>query len=211
MLVLQSSKKFCPTTRVIRAKDYLLLQERKEIIESAKEKRNKLIKQAEEQIKMMKEEALSEIEKQKKEMLNENEMLCQRKQLEMLFSMLSHGIDYFSSLKTTFVQIIKSLFLKILGECPTDKKIMLLVTNAVKNIPEGKLLHISVCPDQMSVVQENLEALKKAQPALKRIEVIADKNLQPDECTLETETNIIDAGISVQLDALLKAIEANLH
>lgn len=211
MLVLQASKKFCPNTRIVRCEDYAVFEQAKNIIELAKEKRKKLLDQADLQIQLLKENAQKEIEelKKKEEVSQENQL--QQRKVELLFSMLGKGIEFFSSLETMLVQTLKSLFLKILGEYPPEERMYQLVKNTIKTLPNGKFLHISVHPDQTIRVGEKVEELKALQPSLERIEVIASKTLALDECILETETGIFDAGVTAQLESLMKAIQATLH
>ena len=211
MLVLQASKKFCPNTRIVRCEDYAVFEQAKNIIELAKEKRKKLLDQADLQIQLLKENAQKEIEelKKKEEVSQENQL--QQRKVELLFSMLGKGIEFFSSLETMLVQTLKSLFLKILGEYPPEERMYQLVKNTIKTLPNGKFLHISVHPDQTIRVGEKIEELKALQPSLERIEVIASKTLALDECILETETGIFDAGVTAQLESLMKAIQATLH
>jgi len=211
MLVLQTSKKFCPNARIVRCEDYAVFEQVKNIIEVAKEKRKKLLDQADLQIRLLRENAQKEIDELKKEVEVSQERQLQQRKIELLFSMLGKGIEFFSSLESVLVQTLKSLFLKILGECPPEERMYQLVKNTIKTLPNGKFLHVSVHPDQTILINEKIKELKALQPSLERIEVIASKTLALDECILETETGIFDAGVTVQLESLIKAIQATLH
>ena len=73
------------------------------------------------------------------------------------------------------------------------------------------MLHIYVHPDQCTLLKQNIKEIQKQVPTLERIEVVANKSMHLDECTLETETGILEAGLNLQLDNLTKAIKAMLH
>lgn len=211
MLILQNSKQFCPTTRIIRREEYMVWEQTKRILEIAREKQKKLLDHANVQIQFMTENAQSECNAMREQTQAECEQQCQQQQLEMLFSMLEHGIDYFALLEQTFVQTLKEMFLKILGEYPPEERMYALVRQTIKTISEGKCLQISVHPEQMMLLKTKAEELIQQHPSLKHIEIIASKSLPMDSCLLETETGILDGTISVQLETLLKAIQARLH
>ncbi len=211
MLILQTSKKFCPHTRIVRCEDYAIFEQAENILESAKNKRKKLLEQADLQIALLKENAKKDLEKLKKEVENAQEKQCQERKIELLFSMLGKGVEFFSHIEGIFVQTLKSLFIKILGECPPEERMYKLVKNTIKTLPNSKLLHISVHPDQVGLVNEHVKELISLQPSLERIEVMPSKTLALDECVLETETGIFDAGVKVQLESLIKAIQSTLH
>lgn len=211
MLVLQSTKKICPNTRILRLEDYAVHLEVAEILQDAKNKRQKLLEQADVQIKMMKEAAQAEIEKMHQKAEAEIEQQRQQKQFEMIFEMLNKGIDFFSTMEDTLVQTIKSLALKIFDETPPEERIYKLVKTTIKELGEGKMLHIYVHPDQCTLLKQNIKEIQKQVPTLERIEVVANKSMNLDECTLETETGILEAGLKLQLDNIMNAMKAMLH
>lgn len=211
MLVLQSTKKICPNTRILRLEDYAVHLEVAEILQDAKNKRQKLLEQADVQIKMMKEAAQAEIEKMHQKAEAEIEQHRQQKQFEMMFEMLNKGIDFFSAMEDTLVQTIKSLALKIFDETPPEERIYKLVKTTIKELGEGKMLHIYVHPDQCALLKQNIKEIQKQVPTLERIEVVANKSMNLDECTLETETGILEAGLNLQLDNIMNAMKAMLH
>ncbi|HCI57090.1 MAG TPA: HrpE/YscL family type III secretion apparatus protein [Opitutae bacterium] len=210
MLTIQGSKHFCPTTRIVRREDYLLNEQASQIIENAKIKRDKLMKQAYAQLNLMQENTKLECDSLRKKVASEGEQQCQEKQLELALSMLSNGIHYYEKLEQTFVEILKELFLKMLGEYPSEERMYAVVKRTIKRIPEGNFLRISVHPEQAILVKAKVGDLQALQDNIKRIEVVADQTLPLDSCILETETGVIDAGIQCQLETLLKAIKEKL-
>ena len=210
MLILKTSKQFCPADRIVRCDDYMLHAKAEEILKIAQKKQKKLLEHADVQVRLMKENAQAECDELFKNAQAESEKQCQQKMLEMIFSMTENGIHYFSLLEQTFVQTLKDLFLKILGEYPPEERMYLLVRQAIKTLSEGKTLHISVHPDQLMLLKSKADELIAQHPSLKHIEVVADKELPLDSCLLETETGILDAGIPLQLETLIKAVQASL-
>ena len=210
MLTIQGSKHFCPTTRIVRSEDYLLNEQASQIIGNAKIKRDKLMKQAYAQLNLMQENTKLECDSLRKKVASEGEQQCQEKQLELMLSMVSNGIHYYEKLEQTFVEILKELFLKMLGEYPSEERMYAVVKRTIKRIPEGNFLRISVHPEQAILVKAKVGDLQALQDNIKRIEVVADQTLPLDSCILETETGVIDAGIQCQLETLLKAIKEKL-
>ena len=210
MLILKTSKQFCPADRIVRCDEYMLHAKSEEILDIAQKKQKKLLEHADVQIKLMKENAQSECDGLFKNAQAESEKQCQQKMLEMIFSMTENGIRYFSLLEQTFVQTLKDLFLKILGEIPPEERMYQLVKQSIKTLSEEKTLHISVHPDQLVLLKSKTDELIAQHPSLKHIEVVADKELPIDSCLLETETGILDASIPLQLETLIKAVRASL-
>ena len=210
MLILKTSKQFCPADRIVRCDEYMLHAKAEEILEIAQKKQQKLLEHADVQIKLMKENAQSECDELFKNAQAESEKQCQQKMTEMIFSMTENGIRYFSLLEQTFVQTLKDLFLKILGEIPPEERMYQLVKQSIKTLSEEKTLHISVHPDQLMLLKNKADELIAQHPSMKHIEVVADKALPIDSCLLETETGILDASIPLQLETLIKAVRASL-
>ena len=168
------------------------------------------MKQAYAQLNLMQENAKLECDSLRKKVASDGEQQCQEKQLELTLSMLSNGIRYYEKLEQTFVEILKELFLKMLGEYPSEERMYAVVKRTIKRIPEGNFLRISVHPEQAILVKAKVGDLQALQDNIKRIEVVADQTLPLDSCILETETGVIDAGIQCQLETLLKAIKEKL-
>lgn len=211
MLILQSSKKICPESRIIKCEEYAVFAKSEDIIANAKLKRQKMFEQAEMQIQLMKEDAQKKLEADRAKSEEECRQKMEQERLTKIFEQLDHGIQFFSNLNATFVSTLQSMFLKILGELPPEERICSVVKNAIKLLPEGKCLSISVHPDQAILLQEKVKELTELKPNLERVEVVINKELKLDECTLETETGILEASIPMQLETLMKAIKEVLR
>ena len=211
MLILQSSKKICPESRIIKCEEYAVFAKSEDIIANAKLKRQKMFEQAEMQIQLMKEDAQKKLEADRAKSEEECRQKMEQERLTKIFEQLDHGIQFFSNLNAIFVSTLQSMFLKILGELPPEERICSVVKNAIKLLPEGKCLSISVHPDQAILLQEKVKELTELKPNLERVEVVINKELKLDECTLETETGILEASIPMQLETLMKAIKEVLR
>ena len=211
MLILQSSKKICPESRIVKCEEYAVFAQSEDIIAQAKLKRQKMFEQAEAQIQLLKEDAQKKIEADRAKSEEECRQQMEQERLAKIFEQLNHGIQFFSNLNATFVSTLQSMFLKILGEIPPEERICSVVKNAIKLLPEGKCLSISVHPDQATLLQEKVKELTELKPNLERIEVIINKELNLDECTLETETGILEASVPMQLETIMKGIQEALR
>lgn len=211
MLILQSSKKICPDSRIVKCEEYAVFAQSESIIANAKLKRQKMFEQAEMQIQLLKEDAQKNIEAERAKSEADCRQKMEQERLVKVFEQLDYGIQFFSNLSTTFMSAIQSMFLKVLGEIPPEERICSIVKNAIKLLPEGKYLSISVNPDQATLLQEKVQELSELKPNLKRIEVVVNKDLNLDECTLETETGILEASVPMQLKTLMNAIKEVLR
>ena len=76
MLILKTSKQFCPADRIVRCDDYMLHAKAEEILKIAQKKQKKLLEHADVQIKLMKENAQSECDELFKNAQAESEKQC---------------------------------------------------------------------------------------------------------------------------------------
>lgn len=207
MLVIQLNKKLLPDTKIVRAEEYAALTNAEAILEEAKSKAKKIVAQANTQADLILQEAKRCYEEEKKRGFSEGEEEGQQKVLETLFKMVERGVDYLESIEKTLVHVVKNSIERILGEIEDEKRIVLLVNRALKEIKNAKTVKIKVSPEQLSYVRENLDQFSNNHKNFEFLDAQSDNNLEPDQCILETETGILDASLNVQVNALLKAIE----
>ncbi|MDR2769264.1 MAG: type III secretion system stator protein SctL [Puniceicoccales bacterium] len=211
LLTLQSNKKICPATRIVKYEDYAYVAQADIILGDAKAKSKKIIQQANMQAELIINDAKKTYEEEKQRGFQEGTDASQEKHIAMLFNMLAGGVDYLSKLEQTLIDVVQSITEKILGECPAHERITALVKNALKSVPNGQFLKIHVPPEQAITLKTKIDELLQAQPHLERIEIEGNNAMQNDQCILETETGILDASLDVQLNTLMKAIESIIH
>ena len=211
LLSLIANKKLCPKTRIIPYEDYACVAQSEALINDAKNKAKKIIQQANMQADLIIKDAQDTYESEKARGFNDGMEESHKKQTVMLFNMLSGGINYLSNLQQILIHTVQTSVEKIIGEYPPEERIELLVKNALKSVPNGKFLKIHVHQDQAVLLKKHIKELSNIQPGLERIEIEINKNMQLDQCILETETGILDASLEMQLSTLIKAIQSVLH
>jgi type III secretion protein L len=85
-----------------------------------------------------------------------------------------------------------------------------LITSVVKNslqkIKAQKQATLKVSPFEVKMLRDRISEITNESPVLEFLDICADAHLEPGSCILETELGIIDASVSVQLEAIETAL-----
>ena len=207
MLILTTQNKILPETRIVSKETYAVYMESKQIINEAQEKAKTILAKARQQFDNMFAEGKKCYEDEKQRGYKEGIEAGNEKQAELLFKMISNGVNYVGQLEGIIVQTCRQVLEKILGEAPTDERICQVVQNVLEGLQNTKTVKIYVHPEQTASLHKNLDDLLKSNPALKQVEIVVDNTLKSDQCLFETENGILDASIHMQIEAFLKSIE----
>ena len=84
--------------------------------------------------------------------------------------------------------------------------IVTIVREALKSVGQERLLTLQVHPDHREVVQENLDRLQSLVGASRQIHLVANSDVAPGGCVVESELGVIDAKLETQLKCLEEAL-----
>ncbi|MEZ5450150.1 MAG: type III secretion system stator protein SctL [Thiolinea sp.] len=125
---------------------------------------------------------------------------------QLVDQLLGHTIRMNESLRDVelvLVDVVVEAVQQIVREF--DNKV--LVTNTVRRAMElvrgGKKLIVRVHPQMHEVVSEQLQEWQKT---VTHVEVMADAQLKLDECVLESDVGIVNAGVELQLESLIRSL-----
>lgn len=104
-----------------------------------------------------------------------------------------------------FVSIMIRLIEKITGVIVEDKHevILYLIQRAFMNTDKGKEFVIHVSKEDYSFVSENKEQLSSAIPNDAKLDVVEDVSLNKNQCMIESDQQVIDCSLDIQLSNLI--------
>jgi type III secretion protein L len=117
------------------------------------------------------------------------------------------AIDYLGGIERQLAGIVMTAVRRIVGDCDDEKRAIAAVRNALHLLRRDQRVTLRVAPATAAALRRRLAELS-ADPAL--IDVVTDSRLAAQDCILESEAGIVDAGIEGQLNALQRFLEARL-
>ncbi|WMJ88450.1 FliH/SctL family protein [Anaerocolumna sp. MB42-C2] len=193
--------------------DELSNQKREEILSEAREQAERILKSAEEEAKktseLLYEEArnkgyqdgfekgMSEIQQKEIEL----EQLTQKQNLEYL--------DQINKLEPQFAEIVALLVERVTGIIVEDKKevIHYLIHKAMLNSDNSKTYTIRSSADDFDFIMSKKDELIALGKEDTTVDIILDKELQKNQCLIETDASVIDCSLDVQLSNLIQDIK----
>lgn len=183
-------------------------EEASQILEEARQQAERMIEEAQNQVEMITEEArrqgfdagviqgLSEGQHQLEEQMQEF-------QADMEESRRAFEMER-DSLEPYFAGLVADLVEKIIGvSCSEYKDVILyLIQRAVAGLGQPDQISIRVSRDDMPVVTSGKSKLLELLPEVSKFDLVEDASLQASQCIIETENQIIDCSLDVQLDSL---------
>ena len=182
-----------PSGPIVRAEEYQALLDAEGLIADAKSEAARI-----------RAEAVAEFERRKAEGYAEGLKIAKEESSKQLVFAAVEAIRGFKSAEAKLVAVVEKSVRKIVGDLPAKERVAGLVRTALAGLAtEGKA--------KVRVAAEDLDAAHSAiQSGLKNagefVEVVPDPRLLPQSCIVETAGGIIDAGLEVQLKAIVRAL-----
>jgi type III secretion protein L len=196
---------------IIRAEEYAGRRTGADLIEEAKTKAKTILERARQQTDQMAEETKKVYEQEKQRGYVEGKLVGHQKTIDLMFEMMDKGIDYITNLEATVVHVIRQSLNRILGDMGEEERITKVVRQALKTIRDSKSVRVRLHPEQVGFFRAPIDERTKSAPDKLSIEYVPDNQLQKDQCVLETEFGIIDAGLELQQKSILDALEKAVH
>ena len=118
---------------------------------------------------------------------------------------------YRGALDDTLVTLIVEVVRRIAPRVGASKLVPELAEQAIKEARAERFLRVRVHPDCRASVAQRLDDIGKVLAPLEFVEVLADPQLEPFACTLESEVGIVRADLGVQLGAIERAMRQSLE
>ncbi len=193
--------------------DEILNLQREHMLEAARDEANRIVEAAKleamEASNAIYEEARS---KGYQEGIQKVRDEIQEKQTELNLIIDRHNQEYeeqLQALEPKFVDVIAMLVSKMTGILAEDKKdvISYLVHNAVRNADSSKSYVIRISAGDFDFLMSKKVELATLVKEGASIDIIADKELEKNQCLIEMDGCIIDCGLDTQLNNLIQELK----
>lgn len=180
-----------------------------EILEQANDEAEMIIEQAKQEAERIKSDAFSMAkasgyEEGKQQAKQEGQRLqyeydVKAKQLQ------SHYEELLKSAEPEVVKLVSSLVQKITGIVVEDKEevILYLVQNSIKNMERSNEYTIRISKDDFEYVAERKDIILEALGREVSIYFTEDLNLLKNQCLIETDMQVINCSLDIQLNNLI--------
>ena len=185
-----------PKASVIKADEYRLLVEAREIIEVASVYAEKIVGEADAAYQAACDRGLAE------GLAN-----ARLEEAEKMMENVSRTIDYFARVEADAVELVMSAVRKIFSDFKDEEKVAIVVRGALAAVRSQKTITLRLHPDQVRGVKESMNDILSGFPAIGFVDVVADGRLEPHACIVETEIGLVETSLDGQLSALRKAFQ----
>jgi len=117
---------------------------------------------------------------------------------------------YLGALDDKLVSLVMQVIRRIAPRIGARQWVPELVEEALKEVRAERFLVIRVHPDCHQGVTERLQQIKQSYPMFEIVDVLADGQLDPFACRLESEAGMVCADLEVQLQAIERALLQSL-
>lgn len=136
------------------------------------------------------------------------ELANQKKALENKEEELeSHYQQMIADLEPNFTELVIELVKKLTGVFAERDVVIFLMEQALDKIGRCKAIKVRVSQDDIENVNASKEALLNIVGNQCQFDVLADVGLQKNQCVIETENQIVDCSLDVQLDSLIEDLK----
>lgn len=187
---------FPPFTTVIRAEAYLAFTEAEQTVQQALDLARNIERDAEDAY-----------ERRKKKGYEKGYNEARINASSHQFETAAKTIQYFNSLEDKVKNLVMQAIKKIINEIPDEEMVVKVIRNVLAAVRDQEKVKLWVCPKQVETVSNHIRELTEGHPVIKFIEVLSDARLKENDCILQTEVVMIDAGLDVQIAAIRRAIE----
>ena len=184
-------------TQVIKADDATVVLDAQRTLEEARLRADEIVKSAEDAF---------QAEKQRGFLKGVQE--ARQKMAQDIASSALRTEQHYQSIKSQTIELVMAVVRKVLGDMDVRSLVVAQVTEALKSVKGGKRLTIKVNPTVAGTLRENLSRINIDAAERAIIEVETADHLAPDDLVLEGETGVVDASMSVQLNAIEKGFRA---
>lgn len=185
-----------PSCRILKAEDYVVYLEAREIITAAQQEAEDIVAKARQTY-----------EQEKKRGYQEGLAESKEEQADHILKVVSRTINYLSDIEDTLANILLGGVKKIIGEFDQKELAIGLVKNALQHVRNEKHVTIRIPPAQYEAVQEQLNTILAEYKGVGFIDLVADPRLAAGDCIMESEIGVVDASIDVQMTALQKRFD----
>jgi type III secretion protein L len=129
---------------------------------------------------------------------------------EQLVQVEAEAARYIEALDDKLVRLAIEVVRRVAPRIGSNQMVPELVEQALKEVRAERFLVVRVHPDNHASVTRRVEELKHSYPMIEFIDVLSDPQLDAFACVLESEAGMVRADLSVQLDAIERAMRQSV-
>lgn len=204
-------------TRLTEEEENLVKQQREDIIEVANKQAADIIAGAEENAKKTCDSLYEEAcQKGYREGFEKGKAAAEETKIELDMLIQKQKADYqkqIEELEPEFVKLMCSYIEKITGIIVEDKKevILHLIHNALIHGDKSKNYLIKTSKDDYELVLSKKEELYELVTENTVIEIVMDRDLNKNQCFIETDNRVINCSLDVELSGLMEDLKLLSH
>jgi type III secretion protein L len=180
-----------PNTQIIKAADYAVIAEVQQIIAAAQDQAAQIIKAAE-----------AEFQAQHKKGYDQGLRQARKEMAQKITTAALHSQQYFHGLKAQTIELVMAVVKKVLQDIEPQALIVAQVTKALAAMKGASQVTLKVSPAVADTLNENLAHITKAAPDIGLIDIKTVSGMPQDDLIIESETGIVEAGLTDQLSAI---------
>lgn len=128
--------------------------------------------------------------------LEEGQERAKREAAEQMVLFAGRVNDTLTQMENALVEVVMAAVRKVILDFDQEEKVRNAVLAGLELVRGSHKLLVRVHPQQQAVVAAQLDNI---QHRFSNLEVVGDQELQPDDCILESDLGIVNAGIGTQL------------
>ena len=199
--------------KIIKAADYLNRIEAGKLIDAALETSDHILSEADREYnraaeisRKQNEEMLKAREVAKQEGYDAGFAKAQEDYAAKINDALIDQAAFLDQVEYSLVDMLIDSLKAIIGDIGVDRTLRDIATKALRNTSRERFVKLRVHPDRRKSVQLVIDGIKEEFEGIEWLEVVADENLKPEDCLLQTSQGILDFSLDTQLRVLQESL-----
>ena len=119
----------------------------------------------------------------------------------------THYQQMISDLEPQFTELVISIVKKLTGVYAEREVVVFLMEQALHRIGRCTAVKARVAQEDVDSINASMNIFLEIVGNQCQFDVIADSGLQKNQCVIETENQIVDCSLNVQLDSLIEDLK----
>lgn len=118
--------------------------------------------------------------------------------------------SYYAGAAPQIAELVMTAVRQVIGELGEKRRVTAAVRQCLASVRGQKLLTLRVNDGQAALVREQVRSLMKEFPGIDTLDVIEDKSIPCDTCTLESGIGVVEGSVAGQIEAIVQAFRQAL-
>jgi type III secretion protein L len=147
-------------------------------------------------------DALKAYEEQCKLGYEEGITTARMEEAERLIENASRTVDYFAAIEQRIVSLVMNAVRKIMTDFDDTTRVLAVVQSGLSVMRNQKQLTLRLAPEHVEIVRARAQELLERFPGVGMMDIVSDARLKGDAAILESEMGVVEASVSLQLQAI---------